>query len=61
MEIIGLFQVVFIAYLGITTLLDVLTLRLDFLFMIAALMDYGAIDTLGLIFLAYLNDLIYTY
>ena len=33
-EIIGLFHVVLIAYLGIATLLDVLTSRLDFLFMI---------------------------
>ena len=35
MEIIGLFHVVLIAYLSIATLLDVLTLRLDFLFMFA--------------------------
>ena len=35
MKIIGLFHVVFIAYWGIATYLDVLTLRFDFLFMIA--------------------------
>ncbi|KAL6328571.1 hypothetical protein AAG906_038766 [Vitis piasezkii] len=35
-EIIGLFHVVLIAYWGIATLLEVLTLRLDFLFVIAA-------------------------
>ena len=35
MEIIGLFRVVLITYLGIATLLDVLASRLDFLFMIA--------------------------
>ena len=34
--IIGLFHVVLIAYWGIATLLEVLTLRLDFLFVIAA-------------------------
>ena len=34
MEIIGLFHVVLIAYWGIATLLEVLTLRLDFLFVI---------------------------
>ena len=33
---IGLFHVVLIAYWGIATLLEVLTLRLDFLFVIAA-------------------------
>ena len=36
MEIIELFHVVLIAYWGIATLLEVLTLRLDFLFVIAA-------------------------
>ena len=36
MELIGLFHVALIAYWGIATLLDVLTLRLDFLFMIVA-------------------------
>ena len=36
MEIIGLFHVVLIAYWGIAILLEVLTLRLDFLFVIAA-------------------------
>ena len=35
-EIIGLFHVVLIAYWGIATLLEVLTLRLDFLFVITA-------------------------
>ena len=35
MEIIRLFHVVIIASWGIATLLDVLTSRLDFLFMIA--------------------------
>ena len=35
-EIIRLFHVVLIAYWGIATLLEVLTLRLDFLFVIAA-------------------------
>ena len=34
--IIGLFHVVLIAYWGIVTLLEVLTLRLDFLFVITA-------------------------
>ena len=33
-EIIGLFHIVLIAYWGIATLLGVLTLRLDFLFVI---------------------------
>ena len=33
-EIIGLFHVVLVSYWGIATLLEVLTLRLDFLFVI---------------------------
>ena len=59
MEIIRLFHVVLIAHWGITTLLEVLTPRLDFLFVIPVSMDYGAIDTLGLVFSTYLDDLRY--
>ena len=39
--------------------MDVSTSRCDFLFVILVSMDYGAIDSLGLVFSAYLDDLGY--
>ena len=59
MEIIRLFHVVLIAYWGIATYSDVLISRLDFLFMISAFDRSWAIDTLGLVFSTYLDDLRY--
>ena len=55
MEIIGLFHVVLIAYWGIATLLEVLTLMLDFLFVIAAYDGLWSYRHLGLSLLGILG------